>query len=443
MGPSPIAGGAIPWNASPSVRRRFKGAPLAVGLLLLLNGSLWAASDALDAADRAITRGSAASDALDAAVERIAEGLSRTRVSSAPVAVLPFTRPDASPAPLGALFGVRLTGALQRRGKLALIDRAATPRLLREIWFGLTGAVDPATAQRVGRLAGASYLVAGTLSEAAGKIYCDARLISVETGKIAATARTHFVPDDGIPLAQRRSIGARARRPSGVDADDREARARQREFAGEVNKLSLEIARLERDRPAPAPRTSTGTTRRAFVIYDWAGTESRELRELAERKTTGRPRADIREARAALSRLAGDCASAERIYKKLIRRYPTPHAYLGLALCTGGRRGVRYAGRALRTSAEDPLMRWSAYAIRSALHLKRRDFHRARLDLREAVRRHHGLAGDFLLTRALALLALGSRDDARSDLQRALGFPLAGADRTRAHRLLSAPLLRD
>ncbi|PCI36540.1 MAG: hypothetical protein COB53_09260, partial [Elusimicrobia bacterium] len=262
-------------------------------------------------------------------MDLIAAGLAQSHRSTAAVTVLAFTRPDASAAPLGNLVAIRLTDSLQRTGRFTLVDRVSTAKLMREIQFGLTGAVDPASVQRIGRLTGAAYLVAGTLIPNSGKIFCDARLINVETGEISATARAEFEAEKP-PQTPEQS------KPSPVKPAEDDA------LKSAVKKLSLAMARLERDRTLQTHASSL-TARIPFVIYDAISENTDALRHLARQKTNSNRHREVWEARAALQRLAGNCAEAERIYSHLLKTQPSPHSYLGLALCIGGSRGIAYA----------------------------------------------------------------------------------------------------
>ena len=71
---------------------------------------------------------------------------------------------------------------------LKVVERAKLQALVDEQQLGLSGLVDPATAQRVGELLGAQTLVMGGFIKGFdGKIRMDVRLVEVETGRTLAT----------------------------------------------------------------------------------------------------------------------------------------------------------------------------------------------------------------------------------------------------------------
>lgn len=69
-----------------------------------------------------------------------------------------------------------------------LVDRSETQRLLDQQGLAAGGRVNAATATRVGRLAGAGYVVFGTFVDMYGEFRMDARIVDVETGEIIHVA---------------------------------------------------------------------------------------------------------------------------------------------------------------------------------------------------------------------------------------------------------------
>ncbi len=81
-----------------------------------------------------------------------------------------------------------LSTDLAASGKLALVERRDLEKVLREQELGLSGAVDEASAPRIGRLAGASRIALGGFVVSAGILRIDAKVIDSETGAFAAVA---------------------------------------------------------------------------------------------------------------------------------------------------------------------------------------------------------------------------------------------------------------
>lgn len=107
------------------------------------------------------------------------------------VAILPFDNAsgDASLDALGTGIQAMLTTDLSAVSSLTLVERARLAAIQGELALGQTAAIDPATAGKVGKLAGATHLVAGALTVAGPAMRLDARLFDVTTGEVVVTAK--------------------------------------------------------------------------------------------------------------------------------------------------------------------------------------------------------------------------------------------------------------
>jgi tetratricopeptide (TPR) repeat protein len=103
------------------------------------------------------------------------------------VAVLPFTfsGPDTSLKPLERGFAELITTDLSRvdTASLKVVERSRLQAILNEIQLGTTGAADPATRLRAGRLLQAGRLVGGQLTQQGQTIRADATVIDVTAGQ--------------------------------------------------------------------------------------------------------------------------------------------------------------------------------------------------------------------------------------------------------------------
>ncbi|MFO0745094.1 MAG: CsgG/HfaB family protein [Myxococcota bacterium] len=103
-----------------------------------------------------------------------------------PIAVLELV--DASSDPgleaLGKGLQSMLTTDLSQVGAVTVIERACLDAILAEQQLAATGVVDPATASKVGKLAGAAYLLTGSYTVAGKSMRLDARLFGVTTGEV-------------------------------------------------------------------------------------------------------------------------------------------------------------------------------------------------------------------------------------------------------------------
>lgn len=111
------------------------------------------------------------------------------------IAVMPFTnggsygkdKEDFQALEKG-LAGMLISELSQNPGA-RLVDREAIQKILDEQKLAKDGAVDAATAAKVGKLVGAKYMVLGGFTDFYGKFRIDARLVSVETSEILKVVR--------------------------------------------------------------------------------------------------------------------------------------------------------------------------------------------------------------------------------------------------------------
>lgn len=79
---------------------------------------------------------------------------------------------------------------MARNPAVRLVDREQIQKLLDEQGLATAERVDAQTAARVGKLAGARYMVAGTFIDLYGDFRIDARIIDVETSEIIKVVRS-------------------------------------------------------------------------------------------------------------------------------------------------------------------------------------------------------------------------------------------------------------
>lgn len=77
-----------------------------------------------------------------------------------------------------------LKSELGKSQKITIIERGELPAVLQEQALSMTGLIDSSTAQKVGDLLGAQFIVSGTISQSGGQTRIDARIIRVATGEV-------------------------------------------------------------------------------------------------------------------------------------------------------------------------------------------------------------------------------------------------------------------
>ncbi|MFL5304372.1 MAG: CsgG/HfaB family protein [Polyangia bacterium] len=104
------------------------------------------------------------------------------------VAVTDFQPGSATPEDdraLGAGLQSMLTTDLAASSRIAVVERARLADLRKEMKLAHSAAADPATAVKLGRLAGATHLVTGSFTLSGKQMRLDARVIDVATGRVA------------------------------------------------------------------------------------------------------------------------------------------------------------------------------------------------------------------------------------------------------------------
>jgi TolB-like protein len=119
--------------------------------------------------------------AQDLASEAKKAGVSR-------VAVMPFEAADGSASRDGWNISEKLTTQLVRTGKVQTLERSMLKTLLDEHQLGRTGAFDPATLRKLGKVLAAEAIVTGSFVTVGREVVIQARLINTETGVIVAAS---------------------------------------------------------------------------------------------------------------------------------------------------------------------------------------------------------------------------------------------------------------
>ncbi|HYV98636.1 MAG TPA: CsgG/HfaB family protein [Gemmatimonadaceae bacterium] len=112
------------------------------------------------------------------------------------IAVMPFANGGmlAEYAPLGVGLAALMLNDLATNGKIRVVERDAIEKILQEQKISASGAVDPATIVRVGKLLGAKYTITGTIITTQTKeMQLAIKAYNMETSEIIYTEKTSFV----------------------------------------------------------------------------------------------------------------------------------------------------------------------------------------------------------------------------------------------------------
>jgi TolB-like protein len=120
------------------------------------------------------------------------------------VSVMPFDNRTGAPEydVLEKGLAEMLLTDLSAASGLTLVERARLNDLIGELKLQRSALFDPATVQKVGRLAGATHLVTGQLLKVDPELRVDVRLVEVATGKVLFGANVTGKPDRLFELEQ-------------------------------------------------------------------------------------------------------------------------------------------------------------------------------------------------------------------------------------------------
>jgi len=145
-------------------------------------------------------RGAAAQKILGEGVrdlsEQIATGLAKEQKHR--IAVLPFRELYGQPTVLGAYLSEEMVTNLVQTSRLDVVERTMLDKILAELKFDQSGLIDPETAKRVGKFAGADAVISGTITDLATYVAVNCRIVDGQTGRIFGAAQVKIVKDADV-----------------------------------------------------------------------------------------------------------------------------------------------------------------------------------------------------------------------------------------------------
>lgn len=109
---------------------------------------------------------------------------------------------------LAALMAEHLSTELENSGKARVLERRQVAELLRQQAASGGGEVSDAQAAKLGKRAGASWLVTGRLSRMGSGFRVEVNLVDAASAKVLATASTRFSGRGAVELAAREVVAA-------------------------------------------------------------------------------------------------------------------------------------------------------------------------------------------------------------------------------------------
>jgi TolB-like protein len=128
--------------------------------------------------------------------QQISNGLAENQKRT--IAVIEFVDLKGNITNFGRFLAEELITRLYQTKKFKVIERQLLNKVIAEQKLSLTGVIEQASAQRLGRLLGVDSIASGTVTDLGKTLRVNARLINAETGEIFAVASTEIVKDESV-----------------------------------------------------------------------------------------------------------------------------------------------------------------------------------------------------------------------------------------------------
>jgi len=144
---------------------------------------------------------------LRAITDKLSESLSQTGKKT--VAVVDFTDLQGCVTELGRFVAEELSASLAEGGKgLDVVDRTNLRVTLQENKLAATGVIDPATARKLGQLAGVDSLITGTLTPFGDSVRVAVKVLDAATARIITATRGDIARTKAIDELLSRGVAA-------------------------------------------------------------------------------------------------------------------------------------------------------------------------------------------------------------------------------------------
>ena len=144
----------------------------------------------------------------------LADGLSKSSKKS--VAVVDFNDLQGNVTELGRYLAEQLSVALATSNKgIEVVDRTHLKTLLQQNKLGSSGIIDPATARKLGQIAGVDVLVTGTLTPFSDSVQLAVKALDAATAHIVTAATADIAKTKAIEELLGRSVPGGGRSGSG------------------------------------------------------------------------------------------------------------------------------------------------------------------------------------------------------------------------------------
>lgn len=146
------------------------------------------------------------------------------------LAVVDFTDIDGNTTALGRFIAEEFSVALSNVGKgFRVVDRTHLKSILKEHKLAQSGFIDPATARKLGKIAGVEALVTGNLTAFGDSVRLSIKILDTETAEVISASRLNIAKTGAIEELLSREIGV----ATSVNAKPSQGRTAKKPVASE------------------------------------------------------------------------------------------------------------------------------------------------------------------------------------------------------------------
>ena len=174
-----------------------------------------------------------------AAYEKEIDNMSKTiadqiaGVGKKKVAVVDFTDLQGSVTELGRFIAEEFSVSLADSGKgFEVVDRTHLQSIIKEHKLSRKGLIDPATARKLGRIAGVEALVTGTLTPLGESVRISVKVLDTETAAVIKSGRGDLAMTNAFQTLMGNEVGGSSGQPISRSKRPRPGKVQQSKVAG-------------------------------------------------------------------------------------------------------------------------------------------------------------------------------------------------------------------
>jgi curli biogenesis system outer membrane secretion channel CsgG len=190
------------------------------------------------------------------------------------IAILPFRELNGHATVLGSYVAEELVTDLFAIGGLEIVERSMLDKVIGELKLDRTGLIDPESAKKIGRIAGAGAIVAGSITDLQSYVALNCRLVDAETGRIFAAAQAKILKDDDVRKIMGEYLAGTTPVSQGASAAGESRNAGRpviKPVRRQVNGYAIDLLRCSRSGSEVTCELNVMSTKEDHAFAFWSG----------------------------------------------------------------------------------------------------------------------------------------------------------------------------